>query len=194
MRKSKRASKLTNPPKKHIEVKEGPSTNLDASVQTDQLLETGPVLAPAPATCSPSSPAVRFSPSPRVPLPAARQRQTQVGLSPQAGLPVVALTVHEQPSQALPRLARVGLSPAPFYTSRLTEPGRGSHRRIVTGRVGGCPLPRKPLILCLPASCAPTPAALAQTDSGKDMKRGAGLLSMADHDPGKYHLAFLCVF
>lgn len=172
MRKSKRASKLTNPPKKHIEIKEGPSTNLDASVQTDQLLETGPVLAPAPATCSPSSPAVRFSPSPRVPLPAARQRQTQVGLSPQAGLPVVALTVHEQPSQALPRLARVGLSPAPFYTSRLTEPGRGSHRRIVTGRVGGCPPASEAINLVSPGLLCSHPSRPGTDGLGKGHEKG----------------------
>lgn len=187
LRKSKQESKLAKPPKKkHLNVKKGPSTNLEASVQTDQLLETGSVLAclspptpalPPPAPCS-------FL-QPRGPLPAAPTKQTRWALSPQARLPVAELTVDAavQPGWLGPGLARVGLSPAPFYTSRLTEPGRGSHWRIVTGRVGGCPLPRKPLILCLPASRAPAPAALAQADSGKDMKRGPGLLSTVNRDP-----------
>lgn len=196
LRKSKQESKLAKPPKKkHLNINKGPSTNLEASVQTDELLETGSVLArlplppptrPPPAPCS--------SHQPRGPLPAAPTKTNQVGAQPAGWAPGGgADSGRGSPARLGPELARAGLSPASFYTSRLTEPGRGSHWRIVTGRVGGCPLPRKPLILCLPTSPAPAPAALAQADSGKDVKRGPGLLSTVDRDPGKHHLAFLCV-
>lgn len=95
LRKSKQESKLAKPPKKkHLNINKGPSTNLEASVQTDELLETGSVLArlPLPPPPAPRPPrALLTSPGDLCQQP--RQRQTRWALSPQAGLPVAELTV-----------------------------------------------------------------------------------------------------
>lgn len=101
LRKSKHASKLANPPKKHIEIKAGPSANPDASGQTDHLLGTGTVLAPAPATCSPSSPAALLT-QPKGPSASSPTKANPGGAWPAGWPPAVALTVHEQPSQLCP--------------------------------------------------------------------------------------------
>lgn len=123
-----------------------------------------------------------------------RQRQTRWALSPQAGLPVAELTVD---AAGRPGAARLGKA-WPLTSSFLCFTPHGARpRESLEDRdwTSGRPPPASQAInLVSPGLACSQPAALAQADSGKDVKRDPGLLSTVDRDPGKCHLAALCVF
>lgn len=171
-------------------MKKGSSTNLEASALDRQTSrDKSSVLLRFPAHLLPVGPcgAQLSTPEWVIPLPAATA-ETNPGAGLPAGWAPRARAGGGWGSPAL--LGRQGLASLPpesFSASRPAEPGWGSRWRSLIGRVGGCPPPRKPLILCLLGR----PGA-DRLERG--LERGPGLLSAVDSDPGTYHLAFLCVF
>lgn len=157
-----------NPPKKNFAIKEGPSTNVEASAQDRQTSRTpGCPCSGSLPTCSPESPDAALT------TPGGTSARSSHKDNPRQGRPLhhILSILHASQSQA-----------------------EGVTGGSCLGEWAAASLPWEPLISGLCGGLSSHPGCPSTDRLRKGHERGPGLLSVVDHDPGKYHLAFLCVF
>lgn len=136
--------------------------------RTDKLPEPQVVLAPVPCPPALPSPLTLLSPRQGVPL---LEAATKTTLGKGRPLHHILSILHASQSQA-----------------------EGVTGGSCLGEWAAASLPWEPLISGLCGGLSSHPGCPSTDRLRKGHERGPGLLSVVDHDPGKYHLAFLCVF